>query len=86
MRYRPFAAGGRIVQAPISAADLRVKRCVWLYSRLVQRGSVDYRAYRRHFGATERSYYRDLSTLRRIGVRVESVRDHGQVSFVSEAL
>jgi predicted DNA-binding transcriptional regulator YafY len=71
---------------PLAPADLRVKRCVWLYSRLAKRGSVDYGAYSRHFGATSRSYYRDLSTLRRIGVRMESVRDHGHVSFISEAL
>lgn len=70
----------------LPASDLRVKRCVWLYSRLRDRGAVDYRAYQRHFHASDRSYRRDLNLLRRIGVRMESVRDHGRVAFVSEAL
>lgn len=72
--------------AALSAGDSRVQRCVWLYSRLTKRGGVNYTAYRRRFEATERSYYRDLATLQRIGVGFESVRDHGRVNFVREAL
>lgn len=72
--------------ARLAAAEMRTKRCVWLYSRLRDRGCVDFRSYERHFGASDRSYRRDLALLQRIGVRVESVRDHGRVAFVSEAL
>lgn len=70
----------------LSAGDLRVQRCVWLYSRLAHRGTVDFPAYNRRFAASDRSYRRDLTTLQRIGVGFESVRDHGRVKFVRESL
>jgi predicted DNA-binding transcriptional regulator YafY len=70
----------------LSAADRRVKRCVWLYSRLSRNGSVDFRAYQRHFALTSRSYYRDLNLLQRCGVTLRPERDHGRMHFVSEAL
>jgi predicted DNA-binding transcriptional regulator YafY len=69
-----------------SPAILRIHRCVWLYARLASRGSVDYRSYHRRFRTSVSSYYRDLAILQHIGVRVESIRDHGTVAFVSEAL
>lgn len=68
----------------VSASDLRVHRCVWLYSRLSHRGTVDFRTYSRRFGASRASYSRDLGTLQRIGVGFEFVR--GSARFVREAL
>lgn len=70
--------------AALSSGDLRVQRCVWLYSRLAHRGHVDFPAYRRRFEASRTSYSRDLATLQRIGVGFEAER--GRVRFVREVL
>jgi predicted DNA-binding transcriptional regulator YafY len=42
--------------------------------------------YERHFSASSRSYYRDLSTLQRIGIEIQSQRDHGTVILVKDVL
>jgi predicted DNA-binding transcriptional regulator YafY len=70
----------------LAADERRIQRCVWIAVRLVRRGRIDYRMYERHFSASSRSYYRDLSTLQRIGIEIQSQRDHGTVILVKDVL
>jgi len=73
--------------AALTTAERRVHRCVWLTARLLLSAVVDLSAYQARFHVSERSYYRDLDLLRRIGIELQAERaDRGRVRFVSESL
>jgi predicted DNA-binding transcriptional regulator YafY len=70
----------------MTAEQRRALRCAWLAAKLVSESTVNYPPYRERFGATERTYYRDLAVLAQAGVQFQSQRDHGRVLLTGLSL
>jgi hypothetical protein len=58
----------------------RVVRVAWLLTRLLRRDSVRFQSYQERFGASLRSFCRDIATLRDAGVYIEA--ENGAYRYV----
>ncbi len=70
-RHYPSCCGG--VQG-------RVVRVAWLLTRLLRRDPVRFQSYQERFGASLRSFCRDIATLRDAGVYIEA--EHGAYRYI----
>jgi predicted DNA-binding transcriptional regulator YafY len=75
MTAHPFAGAETITRRYPSSGDCvqsRVVRVAWILTRLLRRDPVRFQSYQERFGASLRSFCRDIATLRDAGVYIEA--------------
>jgi predicted DNA-binding transcriptional regulator YafY len=75
MTAHPFAGSERFTRRYPSCGSCvqsRVVRVAWILTRLLRRDPVRFQSYRERFGASLRSFCRDIATLRDAGVYIEA--------------
>jgi hypothetical protein len=65
----------------------RLVRLIWLTARFARRESVTIADYRHRFGVSVRSFYRDITLLRRAGLHIDSAAtgSYRMLCFLADA-